>query len=612
MGLETTHLFYTLRRTLRPPTDTLLPIRERLNEHPDSSYTVPMTPPNKITPPAEPLNPLVLSVGVVFLWGAAALSPAAYDRTLVALAAALVVLVGAVLLATDPQVRRSTLPGTVWLTVLPVSVLALRAIAGPHPEISMLGTHQFRQGIAVWAIAWGWFALAALGSSPRSTHNLTRSIALLGALSALYAVGQWVGILPTTSVWSPEPSGPLCDSNELAQFLLLAAGCSLAWYIGGNGRARVAAAASGAAIIVGLAATHTRGAWIAAAVGALVFAILQARRLTPVTRRAALAALSGTIAILAVACLVVSSGVLGSSAFGALDSVLNGRAAIWHSAISQWLASPTLGEGHLAFSTYYAWAPNASRIGGIDTIGTFSPHNIVLLWLLGAGVLGLAALGLGVWAALWRPLSRLTHEPMGPAAALMAGLAGWGVAQLGEISAVTPLPVATALAGALLAWSLRSSDTALATPRVLKVAALPVGAITGAISLLVIVGLGGALMIEVPYARSGGSAGSDATTARLLTERTGDPTYAVSELEELLAYTQQEYPVALALDAQMLADALAADSEWHVDAARLSALGYALDSPENRQGDVPRALESGRAADGESPVWDYLDESIGR
>lgn len=571
-----------------------------------------MTPPNKLTPSAEPLNPLVLSVGTVFLWGAAALSPAAYDQTLVTLAAALVVLVGAALLAINRRNRKNPLPRTVWLTVLPVAALVLRAIAGPHPGISMLGTHQFRQGIALWAIAWGWFALAALGSSPRSTRYLTQTLALLGAVSALYAFGQWIGLLPTTTIWSPEPSGPLYDSNELAQFLLLTAGCSLAWYLASIGRRRIIAATSGAAIMVGLVATHARGAWIAAAVGALVFAILRTRRLTPVARKSALATLSGMLALAVTAGLVASAGVLGPSAFSALDSALNGRAAIWRSALSQWLASPLAGEGHLAFSTYYAWAPDASRIGGIDTIGTFSPHNVVLLWLLGAGVLGLVALGLSVWASLMRPLSRLAREPVGPAAALMAGLIGWGVTQLGEISAVTPLPVAAALAGALLAWSSRSSDTASAPEGGLKFTALPVAAITGVVSLLVVAGLGSVLAVEVPYARAGGSAGSDAATARLMTEHTGDPTYALGELEELLAYTQQEYPAALALDAQMLADTLACDSEWHVDAARFSASGYALDSLENRLSSVTRALESGRAADGDSPVWDYLDKSIER
>ncbi|MFJ9471932.1 O-antigen ligase family protein [Streptomyces caniferus] len=208
------------------------------------------------------------------------------------------------------------------------------------------------------------------------------------------------------------------------------------------GLLRPAALGGAAALVVPLAWSFSRGAWIATAVA--VGVVLSAAGV-----RVAAGALTVLVALAVV--LVGGAGV-GSAVLGerlasitavadAPDRSVTDRYALWAAAAGMWRDHPLTGVGPKQFPAHRdGHAPLGLSSGG-DTAGAgvpfrreplLSPHNVYLLALAEQGLIGATAL-VGSWAALLVcGLRRLWRVRRGAVAGWCGGGKGCGRVELGQ------------------------------------------------------------------------------------------------------------------------------------------------------------------------------------
>jgi O-antigen ligase len=164
-----------------------------------------------------------------------------------------------------------------------------------------------------------------------------------------------------------------------------------------------------AALLVPLAVSFSRGAWIATAVAALVMLLLAGLRL---------AARTLTLLLAAGVVLVGGAGV-GTQMIGerltsitevtsSPDQSVTDRYAMWAAAVGMWREHPVTGVGLKGFPQHRDGHASLALSSGSDTAGAgvefhreplLSPHNMYLLILSEQGLLGLTLVA-GSWAAL--------------------------------------------------------------------------------------------------------------------------------------------------------------------------------------------------------------------
>ena len=166
--------------------------------------------------------------------------------------------------------------------------------------------------------------------------------------------------------------------------------------------------AASAAIALACAATLSRGAVAALAVGGLTWLVLSRRR---VRRRIVMAAA-------AVASVLVIVARLGGDGTESIDS----REKIWNAAVDMLLDYPVTGIGIDQFFQLYG--TRYVDPGGWNERYTSHPHNLVLDFWLQLGIAGLAILAGIVLLASRRAWSIRTDPQDLVGAALLAGLTG--------------------------------------------------------------------------------------------------------------------------------------------------------------------------------------------
>ncbi|MFI1176893.1 O-antigen ligase family protein [Streptomyces melanogenes] len=244
----------------------------------------------------------------------------------------------------------------------------------------------------------------------------------------------------------------------------------------GTGRAqRPAALVCAGLLLLPLALSFSRGAWIATAVTCVTLLLLAG------VRRALRVAVTGV----ALAVVVVGGAGAGTALLqerlssitqvaDAPDQSVTDRYTLWSAAAGMWRESPLTGVGLKGFPAHRDSHAPLALSSGSDTAGAgaafrrqplLSPHNMYLLVLSEQGLVGVCTLVAG-WAALLvcalRRLYAVTGAPDDRACGLAAtGLLLWLLVDFfyGDIGG--PSTVLTAFALGLAAWwALGRRDTA--------------------------------------------------------------------------------------------------------------------------------------------------------
>ncbi len=255
--------------------------------------------------------------------------------------------------------------------------------------------------------------------------------------------------------------------------LVIALALGLAPPAGAPRWTRPTALTCAAALLVPLALSFSRGAWIATAVAALAVLLLSGPR----------TALCTLLVVLAAGVVLVGGTDVGGRLLGqrlasitevsdAPDRSVTDRYALWAAAVDIWRDAPATGVGIKGFPEHRDGHASLGLSSGSDTAGAgsafrreplLSPHEMYLLVLSEQGLTGLTLLA-GSWSALAvRGLIRLRRRD-GPRAArrgrrpvadcglVACGLLLWnGIDFLyGDIGG--PSTVLTALTFGLTAW----------------------------------------------------------------------------------------------------------------------------------------------------------------
>ena len=307
--------------------------------------------------------------------------------------------------------------------------------------------------------------------------------ALAGAVAALALVQGAVGIqqyLTSTgasyagqdirAVGTFGPQDVMGMSAVVSCGLLAALGLGLAPPSGSPRWLRPAALGGAALLLVPLAVSFSRGAWIATAVASALVLVLAGARLA-----------LRTFAVLAATAVLLTGGLgVGSQLIGerlssitdvtaAPDQSVTDRYTMWAAATSIWRQDPATGVGPKGFAAHRDAHASLALSSGSDTAGAgqdfrkeplLSPHNTYLLVLSEQGLLGLTAVA-GGWAAIMaRTLCRLRAARAAPPSRaratdcglIAAGLLAWHLVDFAYSDIGGPSTVLTGITLGLAAW----------------------------------------------------------------------------------------------------------------------------------------------------------------
>ncbi|MEU0943947.1 O-antigen ligase family protein [Streptomyces canus] len=243
--------------------------------------------------------------------------------------------------------------------------------------------------------------------------------------------------------------------------------CSVGLALGRTSvRQRAVAAGCAVALLLPLALSFSRGAWIATAVTCGAQLVLAGLR----------RALTVTAAVAATGVILVGGFGLGSAQLqeridsvtrvtDAPDRSVTDRYTLWAAAAGMWREHPLTGVGLKGFPEHRDTHASLALSAGSDTEGAgadfrkqplLSPHNMYLLVLAEQGLLGLLALA-GCWLGLLvcglRGLSRAQRDGPGLDCALVAcGLLIWQLTDFLYADIGGPSTVLTAVCFGLVAW----------------------------------------------------------------------------------------------------------------------------------------------------------------
>ncbi|WP_190035421.1 O-antigen ligase family protein [Streptomyces fructofermentans] len=300
-----------------------------------------------------------------------------------------------------------------------------------------IGVHQYATGTGASYMGEEIRAVGTFGPTDVMGMATVVSFGLVSALGLALGPGAGTGT-------GARPSGP---------------GLPGAW-------SRTAAVVCALALLVPLALSFSRGAWIATAVTCSVQLALAGLR-----RAVGVFAAVAAGAVILVGGLGVGTAMLQerissiTQVADAPDQSVTDRYTMWAAAVEMWRDQPLTGVGLKGFPDHRDGNASLALSSGSDTEGAgsgyqrqplLSPHNMYLLILSEQGLLGLLALA-GSWLALLvcglRRLSRVRRSRRGLDCALVAcGLLVWQLVDFAYADIGGPSTVLTALVFGLAAW----------------------------------------------------------------------------------------------------------------------------------------------------------------
>src|SRR5450759_1578868 len=205
----------------------------------------------------------------------------------------------------------------------------------------------------------------------------------------MYALLQYAGFDPIewSQTWRVVSS--FGNADMLGDYLVFPFAIALGLALSARDRWRsIGWRAAGALITLALAATETRGAWIAVFVLVICMVWASWRRLQDASRRQKLAlgglAVALTAAVAAGIVLVVRGSAGGSASLSSvLANASNGRTVIWLIALRAWLVHPIIGWGPDAFMRAFESAVGADwyatlSSGGVGLGSADNAHNFLV------------------------------------------------------------------------------------------------------------------------------------------------------------------------------------------------------------------------------------------
>ncbi|MEU9392492.1 O-antigen ligase family protein [Streptomyces sp. NPDC048324] len=361
--------------------------------------------------------------------------------------------------------RRPLSPTTAVLLGLPVLGVAVAAMGASSPDAGLTGLGRYLQV----------FVLV-----PAAVLLLVRDRSDFRLLAwAFVGLAVWQGVIGvqqyatgTGASYQGEDIravgtfGPT-DVMGMATVVSFGLVCALGLALGrGSLRQRAVATACVPALLLPLALSFSRGAWIAtAATCAVQLALSGLRRALKI----------GAVVIAAGVVLVGGLGVGSSMLRERIDSItqvtdapdqsVTDRYTMWAAAENMWSEHPLTGVGLKGFPQYRDGHASLALSSGSDTDGAgasfrrqplLSPHNMYLLVLAEQGLIGLLALA-GSWLALLvcglRGLWRARRTGAGLDCALVGcGLLVWQLIDFVYADIGGPSTVLTAVVFGVVAW----------------------------------------------------------------------------------------------------------------------------------------------------------------
>ncbi|MCC6653364.1 MAG: O-antigen ligase family protein [Candidatus Eisenbacteria bacterium] len=378
-----------------------------------------------------------------------------------------------------------------------LAVLAASTALAASPALALRGEIEQREGLLTWLAVAGLFVGAVRSHTGAESRERTLdAIVLAASLAAGYALVQFAGFDPFAwsgaATYTGAGAGVLRPGSTLGNPILLGAVLAPALAIvtarlaaGRGDRSLLAAVA--AVLACTLAATLSRGAWIAGAAGFVVSVAL----VRPAWPRLAIALGAPLLPALAWSAVALRGAPLARLTEGAAASSAPARLAIASAALRLWRERPWLGTGPDGFGLAF---PRVQPLEYWQHLWLGMPahaHSAPLQLLATTGALGVLALA--VWAALaLRPLATASGSRAGANEA--AG--EWGaLAALAAAALFNPL----GLAGAAVLVTL----LALAAAREARPASAPKARARAALVAVALV----ALAASVPELRDLGAAG---------------------------------------------------------------------------------------------------------
>ncbi len=319
-------------------------------------------------------------------------------------------LLGGALLLQLATTRRSSarlsLVVPIWLTFLGLCSASFFWSIAPTVTVD---------GVLVLASLVVLFVALALTEFDRvALRRFETSVILGGLLVVGYGLFQLVFAGGLPSLGGAERFGKdLLDANNQAASLLLPLAVAAARVLTGSRAARMVHAVATVLLILGILMTGSRGGLLASVVLLAAVVVLSA------ARRALKASLAVAAVLFLAVVLVVQPGGIGARQLEQSDS--SGRSDIWTVGFHACREYCMTGAGWGTFPTVYkeelASVPEAKvQPGRVE----YQPHNIFLLAVVEAGILGLVLVVLGFGTGLVTAV-RLPRALRGPPAAALLG-----------------------------------------------------------------------------------------------------------------------------------------------------------------------------------------------
>ncbi len=361
------------------------------------------------------------------------------------------------------SVKRDPLGGALALFLLSAALSALFSV---RRDASFFGAHESEAGLkTAFATATVYFTSRSLASDPRHLHRLSRAAAAGLAVALFYATLQLIGLDPFP--WTRSATigdvrrvpGTLGHANHLGAYIAMTLPL-LAWLAGNarNRRSRLFWIALSAVSLPVLAATLSRGAWVAAVAGVAAFGLLAWRawaRSARGGRRLVLAALALAVA----AFLIPIATPLRPQLLLRLRQITDlsapstqSRVHLWRAGTAMALDHPALGvgtDGYLASFPRY----RTPEYWSIEWNGVSAKAHDELIQIAATqGFLGLGAALLVLFFAA-RSILEVSRHP-DPSTRMGAAAAGGGLAAFAVLGLVGFTVASTGvLAAALAGWA---------------------------------------------------------------------------------------------------------------------------------------------------------------